>query len=174
MAELTPTDVETYTQGRLHRDDTETARCLNAALSAARRYCGWHVTPVKENHQLVLDGPGGPLLVLPTLNLGELTSLTEDGDNVDLDEVRWSRRGLVRKKSGGLWTCHFSAIEVTITHGFTEADAADWRSAVLSAVDRISLGTGGAPRVIGPFQYEAEGTPAEQAILDLYRLEKAP
>ena len=38
--------LEQFTRGRLDRDDDESQRQLNAALAAARRYCGWHVTPV--------------------------------------------------------------------------------------------------------------------------------
>jgi hypothetical protein len=38
--------VEAFTEGRLNRDDAETQRQLDAALAAARGYCGWHVTPV--------------------------------------------------------------------------------------------------------------------------------
>lgn len=169
MAELTPGDVEAYTQGRLDRDDAETARCLAAALSAARRYCGWNVTEVVDD-EVTLDGPAGSLLVLPTLHLTQLVSVVEDGVTLNLDDLYTSSRGLVRKRSGGTWSRHFGAITVVMTHGY--ADAPDFNAAILSAVDRISMG--GAPRVIGPFQYETDGTADELTVLDRYRLEKAP
>jgi hypothetical protein len=178
--ELSPLDVENYTQGRLNRDDPETVRVLAAALGAARRYCGWHVTPVLSAVQMTVDGPGSPLLVLPTLRMVAMSSLTEDGVAVDLSTVRWSSRGLVRKKNRCRWTCEYGGIVATITHGFDDAEA--WQSAVLSLIDRWSqLSDGGEARVIGPFQYdttrEAAGsafTDVERFILDSYALEKAP
>lgn len=176
MAELATTDVVQYTRGRL-ADDAETARLLAAAVGLARRYCGWHVTPVKTDDEVTLDGPGTRLLVLPTLKLVELTAITEDG--VDLAEaVTPSARapGCLFKQSGGWWTWGYSNIVVTYTHGFDEAP--DWQSAVLSLVDRWSdLPTGGKPTVVGPFQWptaESVGeafTATERYLLDLYRLE---
>lgn len=179
-SELTPLDVENYTQGRLHRDDPETVRVLAAALGAARRYCGWHVTPVLPSVPVTIDGPGSPLLVLPTLRLVAITALAEDDTTIDLSTVTWSSRGLVRKKTRGCWTCEYGGITATITHGFDDAEA--WQSAVLSLIDRWSqLPSGGDARVIGPFQYdttrEAAGsafTDVERFILDSYALEKAP
>lgn len=183
MPELTAADLEAFTQGRLAEDDDETERCLNAALSAARRYCGWHVTPVLEDDEVTLDGPGSALLVLPTLRLVELTALTEDGADIGLDYVSVSARGLVRKKPGYPgrysychgWSAIYGGITATMTHGFTEEQAADWRSAVLSMADRAALDVGGGtPRVIGPFQYDTQPRDAERTILDTYRLELAP
>lgn len=188
MPELTTLDVQNYTQGRLNKDDTETTRLLAAAHGAARRYCGWHVTPVRTAEDFTVDGPGTPLLVLPTLSLAEITEMFEDGETVDLDYIDVSRRGLVRKKAGYpalwpngyLWSCKFSAITGKMTHGFAEAP--EWQSAVLSLIDRISMDVGlpGRPRVIGPFQYETSAaasglfTESERMLLDMYRLEAAP
>lgn len=180
MAELTALAVENYTQGRLHRDDAETARLLAAALGAARRYCGWHVTPLKTADPITMDGPGSRLLVLPTLRLTAITELSEDGVVLDVDvDIEWSARGLVRKTSRGWWCEKFGGITAKITHGYD--DAPDWQAAVLSLVDRWSdLPAGGGATVIGPFQYptrEAAGeafTATERYILDLYALEPAP
>lgn len=58
MAELSPTDLETYTQGRLSAVDPNTATHLDRALATARNYCRWHVTPVETNVVMTLDGPG--------------------------------------------------------------------------------------------------------------------
>lgn len=179
--ELSSTDVELYTSGRLGRDDDETLRLLSSGLAAARRFCGWHVAAVRADDQVTIDGPGSPLLVLPTLRLIELVGVTECGAALDVaNDLFVSARGLVRKRSGARWSGDYGAVVVTMTHGFDAAD--DFNAAVLSWVDRQSLApTGGRPRVVGPFQYEAETMAAgsafsvvERSLLEQYRLESAP
>jgi hypothetical protein len=177
--ELVPADLAGYTQGRLSGNDPGTADALNRALAACRRFCGWHVAPVRTG-TVTLDGDGSRLLVLPTLRLTALTSLIEDGVTLDVDTLEWSARGLVRKPNGGCWSGKFGAIAVTMSHGFDEAQ--DWQAAVLSFADRSSLtGTGGRPTVVGPFQYGTEAmaagsafSAAERALLEQYRLESQP
>lgn len=180
MPELSTTDVEQYTADRLHRDELETIRLLAAGLAAARRFCGWHVTPVRTDTGVTLDGPGGRLLALPTLRLvvDDDFAIVEEGVAVVTSDLWVSRRGLVQKKSGAAWTTRFGSITVTMTHGFD--DAADFNSAVLSWIDRSSLApAGGRANVIGPFQYPVEGvaagstfTQSERALLEQYRLER--
>ena len=86
MAELDASDVESFTNGRLSDDDA-TARLLASALAAARRYCGWHVSPVREGDEIEVDGPGGRVLSLPTLNLAEVSELSEVGVSVDVGSL---------------------------------------------------------------------------------------
>ena len=177
MPELTPTIVSEYTQGRLAKDDPETVRLLNFGLRAARAFCGWHVTPERDDVGIELDGPGGRLLALPTLKLVELTAVTEDGKTLPISDLYVSKRGLVRKKSGGCWSSHYGAISVSMRHGITDAE--DFNAAVLSFIDRSSTAAdGGRARVIGPFQYEADAmatgsafSEIEQWLLEQYRLE---
>lgn len=177
MPELTPADVEQYTRKRLDKTDAETARLLAVGLSAVRQFCGWHVTPVRENHEVELDGPGGRLLALPTLRLVTLTEVTEDGKTLDVSGLYVSKRGLVRKKSGGFWSPHYGAITVTMDHGIEDADA--FNAAVLSFIDRMSKApTGGDPIAVGPFRWAEQKTVSrsafsatELAILEQYRLE---
>ena len=169
--------VESFTRGRLDRDDEETQRQLDAALAAAKRYCGWHVTPVLVDDEVTLDGPDSHLLVLPTLKLTELTEVAEDGEELVLADLNWSARGLIAKRSGYWWTPMFGAITVIFSHGYSSAP--DFESAVLSAIARGAFNNDLSPRVIGPFQYSDPSagvlfTDAERAVLDRYSLEKAP
>lgn len=175
--EPTAADVAAYSQGRVSGSDSRTALLLSGALLAARRYCGWHVIPELEE-SITVDGPGSPLLVLPTLRLVDLSALSEDGTVLDVAGLEWSGRGLVRKSGHTCWTGRFRGITATITHGF--ATAPDFNAAVLSAVDRVASGGGG--ETVGPFKFPDAGkaesdstfSGAERAILDLYRLEPAP
>lgn len=187
MPELTTQDVDDYTDGRLAHDADQTARLLATGLGLARRYCGWHVTPSRAGDVVTIDGPGSPLLVLPTLRLTELTTVVEEGVTADVAYIEWSPRGLLRKKVGyaggeyGLghcWTNRFAGLSVTMTHGFAEAP--EWQSAVLSYVDRTSLAIGGVGQreTVGPFSFAepqavagSAFTDTEKMLLDLYRLE---
>ncbi|MCK0174800.1 hypothetical protein [Mycolicibacterium sp. F2034L] len=151
----------------------------DVALSAARSFCGWHVTPEREDEAVVFDGPGARLLALPTLRLVELTAVSEDGVELDLADLEVSARGLVRKRNGGWWSGRFGAIVVTMTHGYDEADAAGFTAAVASFAERHAAGD--KPRVIGPVQWDsvamADGsafTVVERSLLEKYRLESAP
>jgi len=171
--------VESFTRGRLDRDDEETQRQLDAALAAARRYCGWHVTPVISDDEITLDGPNSQILILPTLNMTELTEVDEDGEELNLADLNWSARGLIAKRSGYGWTPMFGAITVIFSHGY--ADAPDFESVILSAIERGAFSPEVAPRVVGPFQYsDAPNTAgelftnSERAVLDRYALEKRP
>src|SRR5690348_16817007 len=138
MPELTPADLDLYTKGRLPVDDVETNRILQRALRAARRYCEWHVTPVKMGDVVTLDGPGHRLLMLPTMKLITLNSVMEDGAALDVSKLKVSAGGPVRVRKDGWcrWSHEYSSIIVNMDHGYTEDEADDWRLAVLDACDR--------------------------------------
>jgi len=136
VAELVHTDLPAAVLARF-ADSVAAQAAIDAALVAARRYVGWHVSPVKSE-TIELDGPGGRVLSLPTLNLTAVTEVTELGEAVDLDSVDWSRRKGTITKRYGRWSGRDGSIEATVTHGFTEAEAADWRSAIVKLVDEGS------------------------------------
>lgn len=133
MPELAPDDLPAAVRARFDSDPAAQS-AINAVLAAARRYCGWHVSPVREDEVLDLDGPGGRVLSLPTLNLLSVSSVTESGVAVNVADLDRSRRKGTLTKPYGRWTCRDGAIEVTATHGFTEEEAADWRRAVVQLV----------------------------------------
>jgi hypothetical protein len=176
-SDLLPADVAAWTGGRLSGEDPVVATLLAATLADARAFCGWPVTPARED-TITLDGPGSPLLVLPTLRMTGLAEVTEYGLPVDVAALAWSARGLVRKKSGMWWSAQFGAITVKFTHGFTVAEAAGWRAAGVSCVDRRSLDLGGVgqPTKVGPFEWaDVPGSlfsEAERAALEQFRLER--
>lgn len=134
MAELTAGDLPASTLARFADNDAAQA-AIDAALAAARRYCGWYVSPVQTDVDITLDGPGGRVLSLPTLNLLSVSSVDDDGIAYVTADLRASRRGLVTKRQRGHWSPHYGSITATITHGLTEAEAADWRAAIVKIVD---------------------------------------
>ncbi len=149
MPELEASDVTTFTNGRLLAD-AATQQMLDAALITARRDAGWHVCPVRTDDEVVIDGPDSRILYLPTRKLAGngISLLKEDGVTRNLSTLTWSAGGppgllegpvRVRKRNRGWWSEDYQAIEVTMTHGYTEEEAADWRRAVLSMVDQMAL-----------------------------------
>lgn len=138
--QLVPYDVEQYTKGRLSATDPETIRALDAALIKARRYCGWHVSPVITK-TVTLDGHGSRYLFLPTLKIVTLTSVTVDGEALSLvDDVKQLAEapGALARDGYGYWPRGYGNISVEMTHGYTAAEAADFREAVLRMVDQAS------------------------------------
>ena len=173
--------IEAFTHGRLDRDNPDTARQLEVAMAAVRHYCGWHIAPVLDE-TLTIDGPGGKLLVLPTLSVKRITSISELGNHIELGDVTWSANGRVAKRSAQPWTDEFRGITVEFSHGFDQLP--DLEAVILSSIDRGGFSAGsGAVEVIGPFKYGSSSggggseagpafTEAERSILDRYRLEK--
>lgn len=138
MAELVPDDLPEVIRDRFDDDDAAQAG-IDAALAAARRYCGWYVSPLQTAVEMDVDGPGGRVLSLPTLNLIAVTAVVEDGIALDVTKLDVSRRkGTVEKHPYGCWTSRSGGIVATVTHGYTEAEAADWRSAVVELVGERS------------------------------------
>lgn len=180
--ELTQADVEQYTGGRLSASDPETQRMLNAALVAARNDIGWHVSPVLTDVTLTLNGPGSRKLRLPTKKIVTVSAITDNGKTLDpatdviVDaEVPW----LLHRRHG-CWSWCPSAISITLDHGFTVDEAADWRQAILSMVDQmVSLVSSGRPdadlesKQVDDVVYRwgaAQALPGAAPILDKYRL----
>lgn len=141
MAEIATTDLSAATLARF--GSTPAAqKALDAVLVAARRYCGWHVSPVRLADELTLDGPGGGVLDLPTRKLNALTEVVEGSTTLDVTKLDWAQDGPhgapVRKRSGASWSCRYRSIVATIDHGFTEVEAADWRKAIIDMVNTVS------------------------------------
>ncbi|MEE3066573.1 MAG: hypothetical protein VYA67_21970 [Actinomycetota bacterium] len=149
MPELAPGDLPAKVRARFASDQVAQA-WIDAALDQARRYCGWHVSPLRTGESLELDGPGGRVLSLPSLNLTAVASVTENGVAVDVSKLDRSRRKGTLTKQFGRWTCRDGAITAVVTHGFTETEAAGWRKAVLELVDRMSAMVGQVAGNSGP------------------------
>lgn len=146
MAELTTDDVEQFTGGRLLADDPEVERMLDTALVVARRECGWNVSPVVRV-TAILDGPGSRMLFVPSRKIVSLVSVTENGTSLNTADLTWSAGGppgllerpaVIRKRNRGWWSDDYQSVEVVMDSGYTEAEAPDWRQAILSMVDQIA------------------------------------
>jgi hypothetical protein len=111
-----------------------TVNYADAALAAARRYCGWVVTP-PETVTVTVDGPGGRRLSVKSLYLSDITAVIEDDIALDVADLHWSKDGEVYKKRGH-WSHKPASITVTMTHGYDEAP--DFDAAVEQAALTLS------------------------------------
>lgn len=166
------TDLEAYQSG-----DAEAI--LGQAQGALRAYCGWHVSPDLDE-TLTLDGQGGRHLWLPSLKVNSITSITELGVVVDLDDVDWSESGYLERRCGH-WTSRPRQIVVELNHGYEDAPA-ELVEVVVSIASRASSSPSGAvDEGTGPFRAKwsavAPGVAGglallqhERDILDKYKL----
>lgn len=122
----TPAQLEAWTKGKIKAGDARVPDALAAVSRSIRNRCGWHVAPAVEGHQLVLDGPGGTVLSLPSMKIKTLTTVKDDGAALDPApgaDLRVSKgTGLVKKRSGGRWSGEYGSIEVTMDHGHDKAE----------------------------------------------------
>jgi hypothetical protein len=101
---------------------------------------------------------GSTTLFLPTKRLQNVVSVIEDGVALDMTTLQWSSAGFLVKQNMQPWTSNMAGssvngstgITVTMTHGWSEDEAADWRGTVLAVADRMSMVKG----LIGPFPSE--------------------
>lgn len=154
---------------------------LEAASTAIRRYCRWRVWP-NESEVFVLDGPGSPVLTVPSLNLTAVTSLSETARGsgqspvvVDPADLEWSAAGFIRHSSGRCWTARARGISLTVTHGLVDVPE-DLRRLVLDLAHRSAANPAGrsAIQVGQRMEQFRGGAPMgmladELAIADTYR-----
>lgn len=140
----TPEQVAAYSKGQITETDPRLEVALDGVSAAIRRYCGWHVGPTQAE-AFVLDGPGGRLLSLPTLSLRAVSTISENGTELEAGSYTWSAEGLIRK-SHGRWTEDYRAISVSATHGYDLWDIADVVSVALAVVTRQLSSPTGATR----------------------------
>ena len=106
---------------------------LEAANAEVRRYCGWHIAPV-VTEQLVLDGSGGNILLLPTQKLVSLNSVFIEDEEIPLDRFHYSPDRGTLDYSGWFWPRFpVGSIRLNMTHGYDLDDVPDV-VAVISAV----------------------------------------
>jgi len=97
---------------------------LDAAHAAIRGWCGWHVAPV-ITETLVVDGSGHRDILIRSGRVVELLAVVNDGEEIDLDDVDFSRAGILELRHGGHWSRRLGGVEVILRHGYEIEDVPD-------------------------------------------------
>lgn len=154
-----------------------------AAVSAVRRYCGWHIAP-SVTETVTVDGPGEGMLLLPTLHLTAVSDVLNDGEAIaEPDQLQWSERGAVRQYSR-YWTNKWRGVTLTMTHGYEDfphemmavardmakSDGRIGASALTSGPHQVQFGVTGAGVQAGAVGM----SDLQKQILDRYRIGGRP
>jgi hypothetical protein len=141
-----------YSHGAIDPSDPTAELMLEAASNLVRRYCGWHIYPSVE-FDLVMDGPGGLTLQLPSKYVTDVATVTESGTVTDPSLYRWSELGEVERAQAywnngawfGWWVTGFRLLEVVFTSGYDEAPP-ELATMVMSLTARALASPTGATR----------------------------
>lgn len=160
---------------------TATSEQVEAALSAAsslvRSYCGWHVTPVLNCKAEGMTARSA-VLRLPALRVESVSSVTEDGAELDASAYQWRREGLLRK-AYGRWTPSWGGITVEYSAGVPECPDASRICVQLAANALAPMGVSqeSAGGVSITYNKDSSGqggslslTESMRAVLDPYKL----
>lgn len=140
---ITPKVLSQFTMGKIKETDPRSELLIQGAVASVRRHCGWHVSPPRED-DFILDGRGGHIQRLPTLNVVEVSRVLDGGQELAYrTDYRWSQMGLLERMHGS-WSRHYRDIEVTATHG--HQDVPDIIAMILSVIARTMASPMGATR----------------------------
>lgn len=153
---MTVEDFAGYLRRSFDQFDAYTAQLmLDGAEGLVTEYAGWHIAPSRDE-TVTVDGSGATFQTLPTLHLTAVAGITEDGVDLDPDDITWSTYGVLEKRSGARWTGSRRGLTVDISHGFPATPA--WLSTMVCAVaGRAFLGS------LGVVQEAAGGESASYA-----------
>lgn len=150
---------------------------LNAANAAVRRECGWHVAPV-ITETLILDGRGGPTLLLPSQRVTAILSVKNEGEDVT-SRVRFSRSAGVLTLASG-WSTEVGSIEIELTHGHPIEDVPDVAALIVTLTKRAAAAGAGniAQQAVGPasarYSVGGDGAPLNVRLLQSEKDSLAP
>lgn len=141
---------------------------LELASGEVRAYCGQEFTP-RTDDELVLDGRGTSVLMLPELPVLDV-SLLEEGPGGDRTELpgpetaspvwEWSENGILRRRSG-VFARRFRYYRAVYSHGWEPIPDVP-KGIVLSVAARTLDSPGGGERseTLGRYSYTMAGAEA--------------
>lgn len=162
---VTTGDLDDYQSG-----DADTL--IEQAQSAIRSYCGWHIAPLIEDVEVVLDGRGTRHLWLPSLHVTAVSEITDETTTLTSEDYDWSASGYVERRNG-YWSERPRQVRVTFSHGYEVVPPDLIGIAVARATRTASSPAGVRRESAGSVSIERDGNgflADELAILDRYKL----
>ncbi len=172
MSLATIADLEAVLHRDIDAEDPYALAALEQASAVVENYLGQPVELV-EDDEVVLDGSGTKVLLLPAFPVTEVTLVLVDGDALTEDDYEWSKTGELRRKA--LWPAALRSVEVTYSHGYATVPAV-----IVAVVSALAGRIYGTPLTVrqesmGSYSvtYAGAGGPSLQAaelmMLDAYR-----
>lgn len=93
---------------------------VDAAVANLRGDVQWHIAP-EVTETITVDGSPDQQLVLPSLRIVEVTAIRDVTSTTPVTLTGWRvnvKTGILQRDEG--WPDGFQAIEVDLTHGYTE------------------------------------------------------
>lgn len=131
-------------------DDDLATLSLNAAMASVRKFVGQEIT-FRADDEVELDGTGKDSLLLPQRPVRKLTTVTEDGGDVDLATLLLRDDMLFKRSSwttwGTTWSYGRGNVKVKYDHGWdvgdeTSSAGGDPEFQVPADIVLITLGVG--------------------------------
>lgn len=149
----------------------EAALALDIASGAIRDHVGWSIT-AETGVDLTLDSYGERRLFLPTMRLTAVTSVTEDGTELTVDDdFAWSQTGVLRRISA-YWPRKERSVQVVFTHGWSIVPDSI-KGVALSAAGRVVANPEGLRSYSLDGVTESFATPSGEVTLTLMKQEIA-
>lgn len=145
---------------------------VRSASESVRAEAGWHIAP-EVSETLVIDSPGGRVLMLPTLRVvevAEVRDLTGGAPRV-VGGWRLSQAGMLSLAGG--WPAGFGAIEVDLTHGY-ESCPADLLGIVAERSLRTAKDSTVVQESLGSRSVSYRDAPLASSVLSRYRIPSLP
>lgn len=173
MSLATIADLEAVLHRDIDDEDTYALAALDQATAVVENYLGQPVELV-EDDEVILDGSGTKVLLLPAFPVTEVTSVIVDEETLtEGTDYEWSATGELRRK--GTWPAALRSVEVTYSHGYATVPPV-----IVAVVAALAGRIYGTPLTVrqesmGAYSvtYTGAGGPALQAaelmMLDAYR-----
>lgn len=126
--------------GNAYNGNPRIESALKAASQVIRNYCGWHVCP---SMQCTAHPKGDAVKRLPAAYVSAISSITENGTELEATDYEWREDGLIKRAGFSRWSDTWNAIEVEYTAGYAIGavpDLAEAVAAIVAGVLSVSAG----------------------------------
>ena len=144
----TADELETFMQAAFTAEETAAAPLLlELATAAIKGAAGQHIELVTDD-EIVLDGSGTNVLLLPETPVVAVSSIEVEGEALVVDDdFTWNRHGILSRWPRATWGLTRAGVAVTYTHGYPPDEVpGELKLVCLSVAARALENPTGVPR----------------------------